>query len=139
MNLLHVLKAPLLATLAVFAVSVLVIDREMGLLVNAAPEAARLAIMVWAGWLVVRQPPGSVWNAATSALLIVLVDPLLLRGGMLFLGTAGDARGQALTGFVVLVMLTAPVAMLFGAFGGLLGQVRSESRARRAAAEAEAT
>ena len=131
MSILQVLRKPLLATLAVFAVSALVLDREMGFVANMAPEVLRLGVMIWAGWLVVRHRMGGLWQAATAALLIVMVDPLLLRGGMLYLTTPGGLDDQGVAAFVMLVVFTAPIAMLFGAFGGLLADVQAEARARR--------
>jgi hypothetical protein len=91
----------------------------------------RVALMVWAGWVVVRRG-STLWDAGWAAVAVILVDHLLVKGGVCLVEHAlgnSSADLSYLMGFwgvMFSFLLGSPVAAAIGLFGGLLARRSDE-------------
>ena len=82
----------------------------------------RIAIIFYAGWLVVRKNLGGTWQAALAGILIYFIDHVVCKGGMFLLNYFFKPDGlglHAFSGVLVSFIMFIPLAMLVGALGGL--------------------
>lgn len=82
----------------------------------------RIAIIFYAGWLVVRKDIGRTWHAALAGILIYFVDHVVCKGGVFLLNYFFKPDGlglAAFSGVLVSFIMFIPLAMIVGALGGL--------------------
>ena len=130
---LRVLKAPFACAAANF----LVLPLLTGFLGSATQlllfNTLRLAIMGWAGWLVVRNGSG-LWAASLAGVLIMLLDHVVLKGGsflaMHFADPASmnDMGLMAFGGVVVSFVMFSPVAAISGVLGGIVARAKQHQK-----------
>ncbi len=82
----------------------------------------RIAIIFYAGWLVVRKDLGRTWHAALAGILIYFVDHVVCKGSVFLLNYFFKPDGlglAAFSGVLVSFIVFIPLAMIVGAVGGL--------------------
>lgn len=82
----------------------------------------RIAIIFYAGWLVVRKDLGRTWHAALAGILIYFIDHVACKGGVFLLNYLFKPDGlglAAFSGVLVSFIMFIPLAMIVGALGGL--------------------
>ncbi len=89
---------------------------------NISYNIIRVAIIFYAGWLVVRKNLGGIWHSALAGILVYFTDHVVLKGGIFILNYIFKPEGLGLVAFsgvVVSFVLFIPLAMAIGALGGL--------------------
>jgi len=92
----------------------------------------RIAIIFYAGWLVVRRNIGGIWQSALAGTFIYFIDHVVLKGGMFLINWLINPRGLGLTAFsgvVISFILFIPIAMVIASLGGLYGRTTKEKAA----------
>ncbi len=82
----------------------------------------RIAIIFYAGWLVVRKDLGRTWHAALAGILIYFIDHVVCKGSVFLLNYLFKPEGlglAAFSGVLVSFIMFVPLAMIIGALGGL--------------------
>lgn len=94
---------------------------------NVAYNTGRIAIIFYAGLLVVERRIGSTWQAALAGAVIYFADHVLLKGGIFLLNYLFKPEGMGLAAFfgiLVSFALFIPLAMLVGGIGGFVAAAR---------------
>jgi len=89
---------------------------------NISYNIIRIAIIFYAGWLVVRKDLGRTWHAALAGILIYFIDHVVCKGGVFLLNYLFKPDGlglAAFSGVLVSFIMFIPLAMIVGALGGL--------------------
>ncbi len=89
---------------------------------NISYNIIRIAIIFYAGWLVVRKDLGRTWHAALAGVLIYFIDHVVCKGGVFLLNYLFKPDGlglAAFSGVLVSFIMFIPLAMIVGALGGL--------------------
>ncbi len=89
---------------------------------NISYNIIRIAIIFYAGWLVVRKDLGRTWHAALAGVLIYFIDHVVCKGGVFLLNYLFKPNGlglAAFSGVLVSFLMFIPLAMIVGALGGL--------------------
>ncbi len=137
------MRAPLTLAAANFFVWPLLAGAIGGVSAQAGFTSGRLALMLWAGSVVVSAGRG-LWSAARAGIAILVVDHVILKGGLfLFAYLRGQQAGEpgsntylmAFGGVLVSFAMFGPIAGLLGCLGGLFERRRA-ARVRIAAASA---
>ena len=84
--------------------------------------SGRIAIIFYAGWLVIRRNIGGLWQSALVGMAMYFVDHVALKGGIFLLNYILHPDGMGMAAFggiIVSFVLFIPLAMLIGAIGGL--------------------
>jgi len=96
---------------------------------NIAYNLGRISILFYAGWLVNRKKAGGIWQSALAGLVVYFVDHVLIKGGIFLLNYLFKPEGLGLTAFggvIVSFIMFIPLAMLIGAVGAFVANMRSE-------------
>lgn len=98
-------------------------------------NVSRLAIMVWAGWLVATRTARGAMAAAFAGVAILVVDHVLLKGGaFLVMHWRADDPAEAhkllmaFGGVIISFVMFCPLAALLGCIGWWFGRRRSRGR-----------
>jgi hypothetical protein len=89
----------------------------------------RIAIIFYAGWLVVRKNLGRTWQAALAGMLVYFIDHVACKGGVFLLNYLFRPEGLGLAAFggvLVSFIMFIPLAMIVGALGGLAARSSKE-------------
>jgi hypothetical protein len=87
----------------------------------------RIAIIFYAGWLVIRRNIGGLWQSALVGMAMYFVDHVALKGGVFLLNYIFNPGGMGLAAFGSVIfsfIMFIPLAMLVGATGGLAARSR---------------
>lgn len=87
----------------------------------------RIAIIFYAGWLVVRKNIGGTWQSALAGTAIYFIDHIVLKGGMFILNWLIRPQGlglAAFSGVIISFIMFIPVAMIIAALGGACARLR---------------
>ncbi len=85
----------------------------------------RLAIIYYAGRLVIRKKLGTIWHAALTGMFMYFIDHVLLKGGIFLLNFLFKPEGlglAAFSGVIVSFIMFTPLAMSVGALGGFFAR-----------------
>jgi len=80
----------------------------------------RVALVLWAGWVVIAARLGGLWGAAFGGALVLVVDHPVVTGGFFLVAGEFSAFLGVLISFVMFVWF----AMLLGLVGGLASRWR---------------
>lgn len=80
----------------------------------------RVALAIWAGWVVIDARLGGLWGAAVGGALVFVVDHPVVTGG--FFMVSGEF--SAFLGVLISFLMFVWVAMLLGLAGGLANRWR---------------
>ena len=89
----------------------------------------RVAIIFYAGWLVINRNLGGKWHAASVGILIYFIDHVVLKGGIFLLNYVFKPDGlgiAAFSGVIVSFIMFIPLAMLIGMLGGMYARSKQE-------------
>lgn len=87
----------------------------------------RIAIIFYAGWLVVRKNSGGAWQSALAGTAIYFIDHVVLKGGIFLLNWLIRPQGlglAAFSGVIISFIMFIPLAMIIAALGGAYAKRR---------------
>ncbi len=96
---------------------------------NIAYNIGRIAIVFYAGWLIVMKNVGGKWHSALAGVVIYFIDHVFVKGGIFLLNYLFKPEGMGLAAFggvVVSFVMFIPLSMIVGMIGGMVAQSRRE-------------
>ncbi len=96
---------------------------------NIVYNIGRIALIFYAGWIVVARKAGGRWPAAAAGVVVYFVDHVVIKGGIFLLNYAFKPDGAGLAAFggvVASFVMFLPLSMLIGMLGGIAALSRAE-------------
>ncbi|MGE5174569.1 MAG: hypothetical protein ACM3MD_12155, partial [Betaproteobacteria bacterium] len=96
---------------------------------NIAYNIGRIAIVFYAGWLIVMKNVGGKWQSALAGVVIYFVDHVFVKGGIFLLNYLFKPEGMGLAAFggvIVSFVMFIPLSMIIGMIGGIVAQSKRE-------------
>jgi len=96
---------------------------------DVAYNIGRIAIIFYAGWLVVRKNIGGTWQSSLAGTAVYFIDHVVLKGGIFLLNYLIRPQGlglAAFSGVIISFVMFIPIAMIIAALGGAFARTQKD-------------